>query len=138
MSKRAFAALDAQLSRLAYKWAGFSHPNKSARCVITQYFGMFNSAMPCAAPYRRAAAGVYEAVCDAFMQRTCSSFVAARRKQSRTRQRAITADCELEGHRWCRLPTAGSFSAPRRACQAAWQSSEGEVRETGVEIPTPG
>jgi RNA-directed DNA polymerase len=44
VSKRAFAALDAHLWRLVYKWARFSHPNKSARWVIAQYFGLFNPA----------------------------------------------------------------------------------------------
>jgi RNA-directed DNA polymerase len=44
VSKRAFGALDAHLWRLAYKWASFSHPNKSVRWVIARYFGMFNPA----------------------------------------------------------------------------------------------
>ncbi|WP_109505620.1 group II intron reverse transcriptase/maturase [Nocardioides speluncae] len=43
-SKRAFGALDAHLWRLVYKWARFSHPNKSTRWVIARYFGMFNRA----------------------------------------------------------------------------------------------
>jgi RNA-directed DNA polymerase len=43
-SKRAYGALDAHLWRLAYKWARFSHPNKSTRWVIARYFGMFNRA----------------------------------------------------------------------------------------------
>jgi len=43
-SKRAFGALDAHLWRLVYKWARFSHPNKSTRWVITRHFGMFNKA----------------------------------------------------------------------------------------------
>lgn len=41
-SKRAFGAMDAHLWRLVYKWARFSHPNKSTRWVIARYFGMFN------------------------------------------------------------------------------------------------
>jgi RNA-directed DNA polymerase len=43
-SKRAFGALDAHLWRLVYKWARFSHPNKSTRWAIARYFGMFNHA----------------------------------------------------------------------------------------------
>ena len=42
VSKRAFGALDAHVWRLVYKWARFSHPNKSTRWVIARYFGMFN------------------------------------------------------------------------------------------------
>lgn len=42
VSKRAFGALDAHVWRLAYKWARFSHANKSVRWVIARYFGMFN------------------------------------------------------------------------------------------------
>ena len=41
-SKQAFGALDAHLWRLVYKWARFSHPNKSTRWVIARYFGKFN------------------------------------------------------------------------------------------------
>jgi RNA-directed DNA polymerase len=44
VSKRAFAALDAHVWRLAYKWARYSHPNKSTRWVTAQYFGKFNPA----------------------------------------------------------------------------------------------
>lgn len=44
VSKRAFNALDAHMWRLAYKWATFSHPNKSTRWVIARYFGKFNPA----------------------------------------------------------------------------------------------
>jgi RNA-directed DNA polymerase len=44
VSKRAFAALDAHLWRLVYKWASFSHPNKPTRWVIARYFGKFNPA----------------------------------------------------------------------------------------------
>lgn len=44
VSKRVFGALDAHMWRLVYKWAGFSHPNKSTRWVIARYFGMFNPA----------------------------------------------------------------------------------------------
>jgi RNA-directed DNA polymerase len=42
VSKRAFGALDAHMWRLTYKWARFSHPNKSVRWVIARYFGKFN------------------------------------------------------------------------------------------------
>nr|WTB28929.1 group II intron reverse transcriptase/maturase [Streptomyces sp. NBC_00830] len=42
VSKRAFASLDTHVWRLVYKWANFSHPNKSKRWVIARYFGMFN------------------------------------------------------------------------------------------------
>ncbi|MGH3711084.1 MAG: group II intron reverse transcriptase/maturase [Pseudonocardiaceae bacterium] len=44
VSKRAFGALDAHMWRLVYKWASFSHSNKSKRWVIARYFGMFNPA----------------------------------------------------------------------------------------------
>jgi len=44
VSKRAYAALDAHLWRLAWKWANFSHPNKPRRWIITRHFGMFNPA----------------------------------------------------------------------------------------------
>lgn len=43
-SKRAFNALDAHVWRLVYKWASFSHSNKSKRWVIARYFGKFNPA----------------------------------------------------------------------------------------------
>lgn len=42
VSKRAFAALDAHMWRLVYKWASFTHPNKPKRWVTARYFGMFN------------------------------------------------------------------------------------------------
>jgi RNA-directed DNA polymerase len=44
VSGRAFHALDSHMWRLVYKWAKYSHPNKSKHWVITRYFGMFNSA----------------------------------------------------------------------------------------------
>ena len=44
VSKRAFNALDAHLWRLVYKWARFTHPNKSMRWVKARYFGTFNPA----------------------------------------------------------------------------------------------
>ena len=43
-SKRAFGALDAHVWRLVYKWASFSHSNKSKRWIIARYFGKFNTA----------------------------------------------------------------------------------------------
>jgi RNA-directed DNA polymerase len=43
-SKRAFGGMDAHVWRLAYKWASFSHSNKSTRWVIARYFGKFNPA----------------------------------------------------------------------------------------------
>jgi RNA-directed DNA polymerase len=43
-SKRAFGALDAHVWRLVYKWASFSHSNKSKRWVIARYFAKFNPA----------------------------------------------------------------------------------------------
>ncbi len=43
-SKRAFGALDTHLWRLVYKWATFSHSNKSKRWIIARYFGKFNPA----------------------------------------------------------------------------------------------
>jgi len=39
-----FDKLDQHLWRLAYKWARFSHANKSASWVIALYFGMFSKA----------------------------------------------------------------------------------------------
>jgi RNA-directed DNA polymerase len=44
VSKKAFAALDAHVWKLVYKWARFSHSNKSTRWVIARYFGKFNAA----------------------------------------------------------------------------------------------
>ncbi|MGI5515826.1 group II intron reverse transcriptase/maturase [Streptomyces sp. CA-106131] len=42
VSKRAFASLDHHVWRLTYKWARYSHPNKSNRWVTARYFGEFN------------------------------------------------------------------------------------------------
>jgi RNA-directed DNA polymerase len=44
VSKRVFAALDAHMWRLAYKWARLTHPNKPTRWVTARYFGKFNPA----------------------------------------------------------------------------------------------
>jgi len=44
VSKRAFNTLDAHLWKLAWKWAGLSHPNKPTRWIIARHFGMFNPA----------------------------------------------------------------------------------------------
>ena len=44
VSAEIFADLDAYLWRLTYKWARFSHSNKSASWVIARYFGKFNKA----------------------------------------------------------------------------------------------
>lgn len=43
-SKRAFSVLDNHMWKLAYKWAKFSHPNKSKHWVCSRYFGRFNPA----------------------------------------------------------------------------------------------
>jgi RNA-directed DNA polymerase len=43
VSKRAFASLDHHMWRLTYKWATFSHPNKSNRWAVARYFGEFNT-----------------------------------------------------------------------------------------------
>ncbi|MCW2940801.1 MAG: group intron reverse transcriptase/maturase [Actinomycetia bacterium] len=43
VSKRAFNALDAHVWKQVYKWATYSHPNKSKRWIITRYFGLFNT-----------------------------------------------------------------------------------------------
>lgn len=43
-SKRAFSLLDNHMWKLAYKWARFSHPNKSKHWVCSRYFGRFNPA----------------------------------------------------------------------------------------------
>ena len=37
-----FTALDDYMWKLTYKWAVYSHPNKSKRWVVNRYFGMFN------------------------------------------------------------------------------------------------
>jgi RNA-directed DNA polymerase len=42
VSNKAFRALDDHMWRLTYKWASFSHPNKSRHWVAARYFGMFN------------------------------------------------------------------------------------------------
>jgi RNA-directed DNA polymerase len=42
VSSRVFAALDDHLWTLAYKWACWSHPNKSKRWITKRYFGKFN------------------------------------------------------------------------------------------------
>jgi RNA-directed DNA polymerase len=44
VSARVFNALDHYLWRLVYKWARFSHANKSARWVCARYFDQFNKA----------------------------------------------------------------------------------------------
>ncbi|MBF6303085.1 group II intron reverse transcriptase/maturase, partial [Nocardia amamiensis] len=44
VSKRAFAALDAHVWRLVYKWARFRHSNKPMYWVKARYFGTFNPA----------------------------------------------------------------------------------------------
>jgi RNA-directed DNA polymerase len=42
VSSETFKKLDQYLWKLTYKWAVFSHPNKSTRWVIARYFGKFN------------------------------------------------------------------------------------------------
>jgi RNA-directed DNA polymerase len=42
VSSEVFNTLDHYLWQLAYKWARFSHANKSASWVVHRYFGMFN------------------------------------------------------------------------------------------------
>jgi RNA-directed DNA polymerase len=42
VSSEAFAALDRYLWRLLYKWAKFTHPNKSKHWIVDRYFGAFN------------------------------------------------------------------------------------------------
>ncbi|MGH2918199.1 MAG: reverse transcriptase domain-containing protein [Solirubrobacteraceae bacterium] len=42
VSSETFAALDDYMWRLAYKWAVYSHSNKSRAWVVARYFGMFN------------------------------------------------------------------------------------------------
>jgi RNA-directed DNA polymerase len=44
VSAERFGALDDYLWRLTYKWARFSHANKSTSWVITRYYGKFNKA----------------------------------------------------------------------------------------------
>jgi len=44
VSSEAFAALDAHMWKLTYKWAKHSHPNKSRHWVVARYFGRFNRA----------------------------------------------------------------------------------------------
>src|SRR5437764_15491312 len=43
-SSRIFAALDHYLWQLTYKWACFSHKNKSRAWIISRYYGRFNPA----------------------------------------------------------------------------------------------
>ena len=43
-SSRTFAALDHYLWQLTYKWACFSHQNKSRAWIISRYYGRFNPA----------------------------------------------------------------------------------------------
>jgi RNA-directed DNA polymerase len=42
VSSEVFNALDDYVWKLTYKWARYSHPNKSRRWVIDRYFGQFN------------------------------------------------------------------------------------------------
>jgi len=42
VSSDVFSALDGYLWKLTYKWARFSHANKSTSWVVHQYFGKFN------------------------------------------------------------------------------------------------
>src|SRR5947199_1691481 len=42
VSKRVFNALDAHVWKLVYKWARFTHANKSRHWVTARYFGRFN------------------------------------------------------------------------------------------------
>ena len=42
VSSEVFSALDHYLWRLVYKWARFSHANKSASWVVARYWGKFN------------------------------------------------------------------------------------------------
>jgi RNA-directed DNA polymerase len=44
VSAEIFGALDNYLWRLTYKWARFSHANKSTSWVVTRYYGKFNKA----------------------------------------------------------------------------------------------
>lgn len=42
VSKQAFRSLDHHVWRLVYKWARYSHPNKSRSWVVARYFGEFD------------------------------------------------------------------------------------------------
>jgi RNA-directed DNA polymerase len=42
VSSKVFAALDSYVWTLTYKWARYSHPNKSRHWVVDRYFGQFN------------------------------------------------------------------------------------------------
>jgi RNA-directed DNA polymerase len=44
VSNRIFSNLDAYMWRLTYRWARYSHPNKSKWWVVDRYFGQFNKA----------------------------------------------------------------------------------------------
>jgi RNA-directed DNA polymerase len=44
VSSGVFSSLDGYLWKLTYKWARFSHANKSTSWVVHQYFGRFNKA----------------------------------------------------------------------------------------------
>jgi RNA-directed DNA polymerase len=42
VSRETFNALDTYMWKLTYKWATYSHPNKSKRWVVSRYFDRFN------------------------------------------------------------------------------------------------
>jgi RNA-directed DNA polymerase len=44
VSKQTFSALDNYMWTLTYKWATYTHPNKSKRWVVNRHFGRFNRA----------------------------------------------------------------------------------------------
>jgi RNA-directed DNA polymerase len=44
VSKETFSALDNYMWTLTYKWATYTHPNKSKRWVVNRHFGRFNRA----------------------------------------------------------------------------------------------
>jgi RNA-directed DNA polymerase len=59
VSSETFGALDHYLWRLTYKWAIFSHANKSTSWVVHQYFGRFNKARQDRWVFGHRASGAY-------------------------------------------------------------------------------
>ena len=59
VSSETFSALDDYVWKLTYKWATYSHPNKSKRWVVKRYFGMFNRSRRDKWVFGDRASGVY-------------------------------------------------------------------------------
>jgi RNA-directed DNA polymerase len=59
VSKETFSALDTYMWRLTYKWATYTHPNKSKRWVVSRHFGRFNRSRQDRWVFGDRASGVY-------------------------------------------------------------------------------